>query len=93
MSYSFLYPGQGAQYVGMGQDLFEHSESVRSLFLEADRHADFDVAQVLFEGSDEQLKQTNITQVAITLVNLAASRVLSEYGITADRYAGFSLGE
>ncbi|MFO8063282.1 MAG: ACP S-malonyltransferase [Spirochaetota bacterium] len=93
MSYSFLYPGQGAQYPGMGKDLFEHSDTVRELFEEAERHADFNVTQVLFEGSEDQLKQTNITQVAITVVNLAASRVLAEHGVSADRYAGFSLGE
>lgn len=93
MSYSFLYPGQGAQYPGMGQDFFEHSAAVRTLFEEAQRHVDFDLKQVLFEGSEDQLKQTNITQVAITLVNLAASRVLTEHGVSADRHAGFSLGE
>ncbi|MFP4565380.1 MAG: ACP S-malonyltransferase, partial [Spirochaetaceae bacterium] len=93
MSYSFLYPGQGAQYPGMGRDLHDHSQAVRDLFDEANRHAEFDVRQVLFEGGEDELKQTNITQVAITLVNLAASRVLAEHGIIADRYAGFSLGE
>jgi [acyl-carrier-protein] S-malonyltransferase len=93
MSYSFLYPGQGAQYPGMGRDLADHSQSVRDLFEEANRHAEFEVQKTLFEGTEEELKQTNITQVAITLVNLAASRVLYEHGIEADRYAGFSLGE
>jgi [acyl-carrier-protein] S-malonyltransferase len=77
----------------MGRDLFDHSQAVRDLFGEAERHAEFDVGQVLFDGDENQLKQTNITQVAITLVNLAASRVLAEHGIGADRYAGFSLGE
>jgi len=93
MQFSFLYPGQGAQYPGMGKDLYDHSSAVQQLFKKASEHATFDVTDVIFNGSEEDLKSTDKTQIAITLVNIAAAQVLREEGIEADRCGGFSLGE
>jgi [acyl-carrier-protein] S-malonyltransferase len=93
MKIAFLYPGQGAQFPGMGNDLHDHSSAVRDLFAAASDAAGKDMAKLLFEGSEEDLKQTDNTQIAITVANLAARQVLSEFGITSDFSAGFSLGE
>ena len=93
MNIAFLFPGQGAQYPGMARDLHEHSQAVRLLFEEASDAAGSDLVRLLFEGSDEELKQTDNTQIAITLANLAARAVLHEFGISSSMSAGFSLGE
>jgi len=89
----FLFPGQGAQYPGMGKDLWESSPRVKELFRVAAQSTGMDVEKLLFEGSEEELKATDKTQVAVTLVNVAAATVLEEKGVRADGYAGFSLGE
>jgi [acyl-carrier-protein] S-malonyltransferase len=93
MDIAFLFPGQGAQFPGMARDLHEHSPEVRRLFEIASTIAGKSMEKLLFEGSDEELKQTDNTQIAITLANLAARAVLMEFGITPSRSAGFSLGE
>ncbi|AFG36355.1 ACP S-malonyltransferase [Spirochaeta africana] len=93
MKTAFLFPGQGAQYPGMGQDLYQESAAVRELFAAAQDTVDFPVADTLFQGSEDDLKRTDITQVAITLVNLSAAAVLRDRGILPDAVAGFSLGE
>ncbi len=93
MRYSYLFPGQGAQSPGMGQDLYDFSEDVRALYALASKQCGFDVAALVFEGSEEDLKSTDNTQIAITATNLAAATVLHEFGIKSDRIAGFSLGE
>jgi [acyl-carrier-protein] S-malonyltransferase len=89
----YFYPGQGAQYPGMGKDLYEASAAVRRLFDLASDSTGLDCRRVLFESSEEELKPTNIAQMAIALVNRASAAVLSEEGIQSQGCAGFSLGE
>lgn len=93
MKTAFLFPGQGAQYPGMGKDFFDASPRVRELFQLASDTTKIDTRRLLFEGTDEELKETVNTQIAITLVNLASAAVLKERGIEAQGAAGFSLGE
>ena len=93
MGNCFLYPGQGAQYPGMGKDLWEKSSEVKKLFKAASESTSMDLEKLLFEGSAEDLKATDKTQVAITLVNVASALLLKEKGIESDIAAGFSLGE
>lgn len=89
----FLYPGQGAQFPGMGKDLYREHEDARALFAMASAAAGFDVPSLIFDGSADELKATDRSQVAITTVNLAARRVLAGRGFVSDGAAGFSLGE
>ena len=89
----FLYPGQGAQFPGMGKDLHEEYPEARELFEAATAAAGFDVAELIFSGTDDDLKATDRSQVAITTINLAARRVLMIRGIESAGAAGFSLGE
>lgn len=77
----------------MGKDLYDADAAVRDLFALASDVAGRDMAALVFDGSDEDLKQTDNTQIAVTLVNLAASRVLAGRGVHASVVAGFSLGE
>ena len=93
MKTAFIFPGQGAQYPGMGEDFYRESQTVRDLFAAAQEAVSFPVADTIFSGSAEDLKQTDVAQVAITLVNLSAAAVLRERGIQPDAVAGHSLGE
>ncbi len=89
----FLYPGQGAQYPGMGKDFYDRSIEVRSLFELASDSAGMDLKKLLFEADAEELKKTENTQAAVTLMNLSAAAYLAERGVVSDIAAGFSLGE
>ena len=89
----FLFPGQGAQAPGMAHDLWEASQAVKDLFEIAGDIAGKDMKQLLFQGSDADLKSTDNTQIAMTLANVSAAQVLVEHGISADFTAGFSVGE
>ncbi len=93
MKTCFLFPGQGAQYSGMGKDLWDSSPAVKELFGKASKAAGMDMERLLFQAGADELQATDKTQVAITLMNLSAAVVLREKGVTMDGCAGFSLGE
>lgn len=90
---AFLFPGQGSQYVGMGQALAEKYEVARATFEEADRVLGFPLAKLCFEGPEEELKLTANTQPAILTCSIAAWRVVEASGVRPDYVAGHSLGE
>src|SRR5882672_671291 len=90
---AFLFPGQGSQAVGMGKDLFEKYPVARQTFEEADEALGYKLSQVCFEGPEEQLRLTEITQPAILTVSIAALRVLQEQLPKPSFVAGHSLGE
>lgn len=93
MKTCFLFPGQGAQYSGMGRDFYETSTAVRELFELASDASHIDLKALLFQGSEEELKQTQNTQVAVALVGAAAALCAREHGIEPSGVAGFSVGE
>ena len=88
-----IFPGQASQYVGMAKDLYEQSSEVKDLFDQANDILGLDLAHICFEGPEEELKQTRITQPAIFVHSVAVSRLLKDHGITPDAVAGHSLGE
>jgi [acyl-carrier-protein] S-malonyltransferase len=90
---AFLFPGQGSQAAGMGKDLASNHSVARQTFQEADDALGFSISQLCFEGPDDQLKMTEITQPAILTVSTAIGRVLKEKGIVPHYVAGHSLGE
>jgi len=96
-SIAFLFPGQGSQAVGMGKELAENYPVARRTFEEADEALGYKLSQLCFEGPEEKLKLTEITQPAILTASVAAWRVLQEKGLkpdfVADYVAGHSLGE
>lgn len=89
---AFVFPGQGAQFSGMGKDLFDASSQARARFEEANDILGFDIASIMFEGSDEALKQTKVTQPAIFLHSVILAECLGD-GFQPDMVAGHSLGE
>jgi [acyl-carrier-protein] S-malonyltransferase len=90
---AFLFPGQGSQSVGMGRDLASSFPIARRTFEEANDALGFDLANLCFQGPEEQLRLTEFTQPAIFTVSVAALRVLAEAGVAGDYVAGHSLGE
>ncbi|MGO9411599.1 MAG: ACP S-malonyltransferase [Spirochaetia bacterium] len=93
MKNCFLFPGQGSQYPGMARDLWENVSAVKNLFAKASDASGIDAEKLLFESSEDDLRATDKTQIAITLANLAASLALKEAGVSLQGCAGFSLGE
>jgi [acyl-carrier-protein] S-malonyltransferase len=90
---AFLFPGQGSQSVGMGKDFAAKHPVARDTFAEADAALGYSLSQLCFEGPEDKLKLTEITQPAILTVSVAAQRVLAEEGIRPQYTAGHSLGE
>ena len=89
---SYIFPGQGAQFVGMGLDLYEKSAEAKALFEAANGILGFSITDIMFTGTDEDLKQTKVTQPAIFLHSVILSKVLGK-NFAPQMVAGHSLGE
>ncbi|MFN3138734.1 MAG: ACP S-malonyltransferase [Allomuricauda sp.] len=89
---AYIFPGQGAQFVGMGLDLYENHSQAQELFERANEILGFSITDIMFEGTDEDLKQTKVTQPAIFLHSVILSKVLGD-SFQPDMVAGHSLGE
>lgn len=89
---AYIFPGQGAQFSGMGLDLFENHLEAQELFLKANDILGFNITDIMFEGAAEDLKQTKVTQPAIFLHSVILSKVLGS-SFKPDMVAGHSLGE
>ena len=87
---AFVFPGQGAQTVGMGKELYENSDVARAMFERANEILGFRITDIMFSGTAEELRQTNVTQPAVFLHSVVLAKVL---GVQADAVAGHSLGE
>ena len=91
MSKAYVFPGQGAQFVGMGKDLYENNPKAKELFDKANEILGYRITDIMFEGTDEDLKQTKVTQPAVFLHSVITALCLDDF--KPDMVAGHSLGE
>lgn len=89
---AYIFPGQGAQFTGMGLDLYENSNTAKAMFEEANEVLGFDITRIMFEGTADELKETKVTQPAIFLHSTILAEVMGE-SFQPDMVAGHSLGE
>lgn len=89
---AFVFPGQGAQFVGMGKDLYENNPVAREMFDKANEILGFNITDIMFAGTDEELKQTKVTQPAIFLHSVILAKTMGE-DFKPEMVAGHSLGE
>lgn len=88
---AYVFPGQGAQFVGMGKDLYETSAVAKELFDKANEILGFNITEIMFNGTDEELKQTKVTQPAVFLHSVILAKTLTDFN--PEMVAGHSLGE
>ena len=88
---AYIFPGQGAQFPGMGKNLFDSSDLAKDLFYRADEILGFGISKIMFEGTEEELKQTKVTQPAIFLHSVILAKTYADF--KPDMVAGHSLGE
>lgn len=93
MKRAFLFPGQGAQIVGMGKDIYDKYEEARNIYDKVSEISGIDVKKLCFEGPEEVINQTQYTQIAILTTSLAILEVLKNKNVNADVAVGLSLGE